>query len=90
MSSFNIEWIDAQREPAMPPNPSYPNGVDIDGSGGAAVTCEVSLPYPAARCGAFIIECRTCGLKVAVTTAGRADDPKTIKLACKGPRWAGG
>lgn len=81
--NIHIEWIDARREPSVPPNPSYPNGMDIDGSDGAAATCEVALPYPAARCGAYIIDCETCGLKVVVTTAGRADDPRSIKLACK-------
>jgi uncharacterized protein len=30
--SFKIEWIDRGREPQCPPNPAYPNGVDLDGA----------------------------------------------------------
>jgi len=46
-------------------------------------TCEVALPYPSKRCGTFIIECATCGLRVACTTAGRPDDPRAARLPCK-------
>ncbi len=82
MTEMKIEWHDGGREPRCKPNPKYPNGIDLDNTEGAAVTCKVALPYPAKRCGVYIVECSTCGLRVGVTAAGRPDDPRSIKLAC--------
>ena len=79
---FDIEWRDSGREPQCPPNPEYPNGIDLDVSM-SGQSCDVSLPYPAKRCGAYIVTCKLCGLTVAVTTAGRTDDPRSLKVACK-------
>jgi hypothetical protein len=81
--SFKIHWQDRGREPKCDPNPDYPSGVDIDASWGAAHTCQTPLPYPAARCGTYIVECAICGVRVGCTTAGRPDDPRSIKIACK-------
>lgn len=80
---MKIEWIDSGREPQCAPNPDYPNGKDMDVSDGAAKTCFTELPYPAKRCGHYIVECETCGLRFGVTTAGRPDDPRSLKVACK-------
>lgn len=80
---MKIEWIDAGREPRVAPNPEYPDGKDLDTSDGAAKSCFTELPYPARRCGTYIVECETCGLRVGVTTAGRPDDPRSLKVACK-------
>lgn len=80
---MNVTWHDAGREPKNAPNPAYPNGIDLDASGGAVATCSERLPYPAKRCGQYLIECETCGQRIIVTTAGRPDDPRSIKLACK-------
>lgn len=80
---FNIVWIDKEREPECAPNPAYPDGIHIDASEGALKTCTATVPYPADRCGIYAITCRTCGVHVALTTAGRADDPRSIKFACK-------
>lgn len=77
-----IQWIDRGREARCEPNPKYPLGIDIDLSEGAAQVCKVSVPYPAKRCGAYVLKCERCGLKVSVTTAGRIDDPRSVKLAC--------
>jgi hypothetical protein len=41
------------------------------------------LPYPAPRCGKYLINCETCGQTIMVTTAGRRDDPRTVKIACE-------
>lgn len=79
---MRIKWIDSGREPKCAPNPAFPNGVEVDLSGGSANTCIAELPYPARRCGIYMIDCKTCGLHVGVTTAGRADDPRNVKLAC--------
>jgi hypothetical protein len=82
--ALKIEWLDGKREPQCKPNPAYPKGIDVDMSHGAAKTCFTEIPYPARRCGTYVIECETCGLRVGVTTAGRTDDPRSVKLACKG------
>lgn len=82
---MKIDWIDDGREPKCKPNPAYPKGIDIDASGGAEATCSTDLPYPARRCGLFLVVCETCGQRVAVTTAGRPDDPRSLKLACMKP-----
>ncbi len=81
--TFRVRWHDSGREPRCAPNPAYPNGVDMDCSEGAAATCTAALPYPARRCGFHHVECESCGLSVAITTAGRPDDPRSVKLACK-------
>lgn len=79
---MKIEWIDHGREPKNPPNPDFPNGKDMDVSSGAEAACTVDLPYPAKRCGIYVVECETCGQHIGVTTAGRPDDPKSVKISC--------
>jgi hypothetical protein len=79
---FIVQWNDAGREPQCAPNPNYPDGIKLDVSEGATQTCTVDLPYPAKRCGQYIVECCLCGFRVIVTTAGRPDDPTSIKLPC--------
>ena len=79
---FDITWIDHEREPRVAPNPNFPNGRDIDASNGQP-SCEVSLPYPARRCGMYIVHCKQCNELSAVTTAGRPDDPRSVKFACR-------
>lgn len=80
-----ITWIDRGREPQSPPNPEYPDGVDVDVTAGAngEKTCKVDLPYPAKRCGMYVIHCKTCDWITAVTTAGRPDDPRSVTIPCK-------
>jgi hypothetical protein len=81
---FRITWADSGQEPKCPPNPEYPAGVDLDVSNGAKITCLVTLPtYPAPRIGLYRIRCETCDVRVAVTTAGRPDDPRSVRIACK-------
>ena len=58
---MKVDWIDGGREPQCPPNPSYPDGIDVDCSAGAAVTCTAQLPYPAPRCGYWAIYRRDDG-----------------------------
>ena len=78
---MKIEWIDHGREPQCKPDPAFTKGKDLDVTNGAP-SCFTELPYPARRCGLYIVECEACGLRVGVTTAGRSDDPKSVKLAC--------
>lgn len=80
---MKIRFLDSGREPMCPPDPAFPNGRRIDISGAADKTCEAHLPYPAPRVGSMVIECPTCGLTVAVTVAGRPDDPHTVVIPCK-------
>jgi hypothetical protein len=81
-ANFEIFWIDAGREPKVKPDPAYPNGIDLDMSRGRLEYCETVLPYPAPRCGHFVVTCKTCGTDALITTAGRPDDPRSLKLAC--------
>lgn len=80
---FYIEWIDHGREPRVAPDPHYPDGIDLDMANGKTPSCSVALPYPAARCGLYVVKCRFCFIRVACTTAGRPDDPRSIRIACK-------
>lgn len=82
---MKIEWIDRGIKPKCDPNPDYPNGKDLDLSERAAKTCYTKLPYPAKRIGLYVVECELCGLKVGVTTAGRPDDPRSVRIACRTP-----
>jgi hypothetical protein len=79
---MKIDWIDGKREPQEQPDPNYPDGIDLDLSRGKRPVCEVKLPYPAKRCGHYIVKCEVCDQVVAVTTAGRPDDPRLVKLRC--------
>jgi hypothetical protein len=77
-----VEWLDRGAEPQCPPNPDYPDGVDVDLSDGLP-SCTVMLPYPAKRIGYFVITCAICGSRVGLTTAGRPDDPRSVKMPCR-------
>ena len=79
---FSVQWIDGGREPKCAPNPDYPEGIDLDVSTGS-VSCVVPLPYPAKRCGYYAIRCNLCSQQIACTTAGRIDDPRSIKIPCR-------
>jgi hypothetical protein len=83
-AGFTIEWIDRGREPKCPPNPAYPNGIDLEGAKELGVpTCRTELPYPAKRCGYYLVECNICGHTTLITTAGRPDDPRSVLIPCK-------
>lgn len=80
---LNVKWIDGHRIARLRPNPNYPMGIDVDTSAGAVKTCTTSLPYPAERCGFYQIKCERCGLTALISTAGRLDDPRSVRVACK-------
>lgn len=82
MTDFRIEWVDSGREPQQRSDPRYPQGVNLDISAGRMPCCAVKLPYPAQRCGYFVVTCDFCGQRVMITTAGRKDDPRSVRLAC--------
>lgn len=79
---MRVTFLDSGREPQCPPNPAYPKGTNLDMSEGAANVCLQPLPYPAPRCGLMVVACDACGLRVAITVAGRPDDPRSVKLKC--------
>lgn len=82
MTNLSVTFISHNRKPICAPDPKYPNGIDLDLTKGAKVACLAELPYPAECCGVVIVRCTKCNESVAITTAGRADDPRTVKLAC--------
>ena len=61
--AIRVTWLDETRTPQHPANPAYPNGIDVDCSGGVTATCTQALPYPAKGCGQYLLVCETCGLK---------------------------
>lgn len=80
--AFKIKWVDRGREPQCPADQDYPDGKDLP----AALpgpSCGVKLPYPAKRCGVFIVECSVCLVVVGITTAGRRDDPRSVAINCR-------
>jgi hypothetical protein len=81
--TLTVKWLDHGREPVCKPDPKFPKGVDVDLSLGSKRTCETALPYPAKRIGLYLVVCDICGLRVGVTTAGRPDDPRSLKIACE-------
>ncbi len=79
---FSIGWIDFEREPKCEPNPNFPKGIDIKTTSGVP-GCKVDLPYPAKRCGLYVVKCSVCDMTIGVTTAGRPDDPRSVEVPCK-------
>jgi hypothetical protein len=81
--AMRVTWLDDGRRPQYLANPLYPNGVDVDCSGGAKITCTQALPYPANGCGQYFLVCDTCRRTILISATGRADDPRSVKVACK-------
>ena len=80
---FTVEFLDSGREPQCPPNPAFPAGIDLNMTQGRLPSCHLKLPYPASRCGLYVVVCTECDLKVVLTVAGRSDDPRSLRVACK-------
>lgn len=82
--SLTIIWFDHHAEPQCEPNPEYPNGIEVDlRKGNTQPGCIADLPYPAKRCGVYLVTCERCGYSAAITTAGRTDDPRKVTVPCK-------
>jgi hypothetical protein len=82
IGTFTIHWIDREREPQGPPNPAYPDGIDINTTRPGQAACKTLLPYPAPRCGLYHVKCDVCGASFMLTTAGRRDDPRSVTVPC--------
>lgn len=80
---FQVIWQDRKRQPAVPFNRAYPWGKSCDLAGGMLPACQLDLEWPALRCGQYLIACIKCGMRVVVTTAGRVDDPRQVRMPCK-------
>ena len=83
MTDFDVSFLSHNRKPVCSPDPSFPNGKDFDACPDARVSCIAELPYPAECCGVWMVTCKSCGLRVGITAAGRPDDPRTVRLPCK-------
>jgi hypothetical protein len=82
--SLQTTWFDLGREPRVAPNPAFPDGVALDVTTlPGEPSCFVELDYPARRCGYWIVECKACDLSIIITTAGRPDDPRSVRVPCK-------
>ena len=93
-----IAFLDSGREPRVAPHPDFPEGMDIiDGPVAARLphpeglkiteadvgpSCLFDLPYPSPRCGLLVVDCERCGKRIALTVAGRVDDPRTLRMSC--------
>jgi hypothetical protein len=82
---FKIEFHDLEREPQVPFRRAHSWGVDVPVPIGSEETlhCRVALPWPAPRCGLWLVACLECGCKVAATAAGRVDDPRSVPVPCR-------
>ena len=63
-------------------DPEYPDGINVSVAEPGEPSCTVALPYPAPECGHFLVKCNLCGFTMAITCAGRPDDPKSVTIPC--------
>jgi hypothetical protein len=82
-ADLTVVWDDHGREPKNAPDPAYPHGKDVFVGPGGTAACSIALPYPAPRCGLWIVRCGKCGMSIGVTAAGRPDDPRSVRIPCK-------
>lgn len=68
--------------PQRAANPAFPNGSDIDLTDGVGGRCPALLPQFPGKLGLYEVRCATCGLSVALTSAGRTDDAKAVRVPC--------
>ena len=79
--ALRVVFLDRGALPQRLTDAAYPNGVDVDVSQGRLPACTVNLPK-VRTIGSFVVTCRRCGQNAVVTAAGRADDPKSLTMAC--------
>ena len=82
---FWARWVDQERVSTYPADPAYPHGAAIDVALDAAHACRLALPSPTVGCGLWVIKCRRCHYALCVGTAGRPDDPCSVRIPCKSP-----
>lgn len=79
--AHKVQFLSRNRMAECSPNPLYPNGIELDT--GERPACKVELPYPAECVGVWFVSCDICKTTVAVTAAGRIDDPKSVMVKCQ-------
>ena len=83
MEMHKVEFRASGRGKAQcPPNPNFPEGIDVSVCREGEAHCKVTLPYPAPECGVFIVDCAACNTRIAITAAGRQDDPRSVTIPC--------
>lgn len=81
-AAIEIEFRKSGRGKARcEPNPDFPNGVTLDIAQGRT-SCAIDLPYPAPECGVWVVRCKLCLRCIAITAAGRPDDPIKALIPC--------
>jgi hypothetical protein len=82
-ADFEIRFKPSGRGKARcPADPDFPDGVRMDARTHPGPVCSIEFPYPAPECGLFYASCRKCPFTVAVTAAGRPDDPRALTVSC--------
>ena len=77
---FPSGWGKAQ----CPPDPRYPEGVILKANvADDTPVCTFELPYPVPERGFIIVDCERCGATVAISAAGRLDDPVSVTIPCR-------
>jgi hypothetical protein len=87
---LRVTWAGTGQQPTQPPNPEFPNGCEVHLAERGEPACTARLSYPAPCIGAHLIVCSRCGASVAVSAAGRPDDPHTAHIRCRTKRDAPG
>lgn len=88
--AFSVSWSAREREEngikrtwaKYPPTPGFENGGDLDFAKDGASWCVTALSVWPGRLGTLHVRCQHCDVTVDLTTAGRADDPKLVRLPC--------
>jgi hypothetical protein len=80
---FLVDWVDLHRSSDAPADPAFPAGSPIDVALDALRACRIELPWPAERCGIWLVTCQKCGLYIRLKTTGKADDPNSLRVACR-------
>lgn len=79
---FDVTFLDSGRTATQKPDPAYPDGMEIDLRHPGQKGCCRNLPYPAPRCGHYVVVCTVCGYRALISVAGRPDDPKNVTMPC--------
>lgn len=76
--TLKAKWIDGHREPQCSPDPTFPDGIDVIALSGLGPACQTDLPYPAKRCGHFVVTCTMTDSLAATTRAMSLADVSSI------------
>lgn len=80
--TLKAEFFTEGKKPTQPPDPAYPNGIDVDISKGKSPWCWIRLPKVETT-GLMLVTCEECDLRIMITMAGRPDDARSYRMACR-------